>query len=253
MIAVPRSTVYTLKKGLTQSAGVYALQSLLVKKGFYVVRDGDFGNNTFEAVKKLQGSLGLGPSGIDGVAGPVTQSRAVQDTVSFYERERNLPALLLFSKVGYESGFYLGAVNWSSPGGVDCGITQRRVYDEDYANQAVILRAFDPGYQLRLSAERMRELYEIFLSRPGTGGNHKLSWRLAVLNHNYPALADRISRVGVSGLSSYYTSPQQWVTSYGLKFPDGAPIRTPLEWGQRYALGNSAHNEPGQAVKATVW
>lgn len=246
---IPTTIDYTLKEG-DNGIVVFAVQRACNKLGIVCAEDMAFGPATSKAVQTLQRRLGVTS---DGICGPGTQAALATYLANVQEAEHNLPKNLLASVIAYESGGYLGAVNWSVEGGVDCGITQRRVYDEDYGDTAVIKRAFDAAYQVNLSGGSFAELQQIFLSRPGCGGSKELSWRLGVLNHNYPTLADRISRVGISGLTSYYLTAQSWVTDNGLKFPDGAPIRTPLEWGQRYALGNSAHREPGQAVKGVNW
>lgn len=63
-----------LKKG-NQGQEVISLQHLLIKHGFFVKADGDFGNKTFNAVKAFQ-SQNLDKHGrpliIDGAAGPLT-------------------------------------------------------------------------------------------------------------------------------------------------------------------------------------
>lgn len=253
MFVIPKSTLYVLKLD-TQGAAVFALQRSMNKLGITTDEDADFGPQTAANAKKLQTKLGLTA---DGIVGSVTQTALAKYLCARQEAINTLPKDLLLSKITYESSCYLGAVSWTSPGGVDCGITQRRVYEGDYITEDVVKRAFDPPYQVDLSGDRVSELYDIFYTnatRLYTKGHRVLSYRVAVLNHNYPSLADRVSKVGITGLSSYYTSPQDWVIGNGLEFPDGADIRTPLEWGQHYALGASSHNEPGQAVKlVTNW
>jgi len=242
---IPRSTVFSIKRGM-QGTPVWSVQRVLNKLGYPTSEDGDFGPQTEGNVKKLQSRLNVTA---DGVVGPVTQRKLADHLCARQERANDLPDNLLLSQIMYESSGLLGAVNWSAPGGVDCCITQRRVYDEQYDDTAAIHRAFDAVYQIDLSGDRVQELHGIFLPRAGVRGNHELAFRLAILNHNYPYAADQISRKGISGLSSYWTTSQSWVKQYDLKFPDGHPIDTPLEWCQRYALGNRSHSEPGQAVK----
>lgn len=242
---IPRRTQYVIKEGMTGTP-VWAVQRVLNKLGYPTSEDSAFGPQTKKNVKRLQSRLHVAD---DGVVGPATQGALGRFLCARQESVSGLPQNLLWSKISYESGGLLAAVNWSVPGGVDCGMTQRRVYDGQYDDQAAVKRAFDAVYQVDLSGDRVAELYGIFFSRPGTKCSRELAYRLAVLNHNYPSLADAISRYGVSGLSSYYTSRQSWVTTHGLRFPDGTPIETPLQWGQRYSLGNEGHLEPGQAVK----
>lgn len=245
---IPAETDYVLREG-DRGIVVWALQRVCNSFGIAVVEDGDFGPATTRAAKALQQALGIV---VDGVVGTGTQGKLAQRLCGQEERAENLPDKLLLSKIQYESGGVLGAVNWSVAGGVDCGITQRRVYSDAYGDEATIKRAFDPRYQINLSGNRVAELHDIFLAREHVH-THEGAYRLAVLNHNYPLLADKISRVGVEGLTSYYTTTQSWVTVHNLHFPDGAAIKTPLQWGQRYALGAPEHNEPGQAVKLVSW
>lgn len=245
MLTIPQSTLYVVKQGAS-GIPAFAVQRICNKLGFPVAEDFAWGPKTTVAVKRVQRLLSVGD---DGILGPTTQGRLAKYLCARQEDASNLPRALLQSKITYESGGYITAVNWSVAGGVDCGMTQRRVFDEDYGNDSVVKRAFDAVYQVDLSGDRARELFDIFRSRAGIKGNIELAWRVSILNHNYPSLADAISRYGINGLSTYYRSPQTWVSSFGLKFPDGALIRTPLEWGQRYALGSIAHDEPGQAVR----
>jgi len=244
---IPKTTDYTLKEG-DSGIVVWALQKQCQRRNIDVAADGVFGPGTVEAVKKLQQKLGVA---VDGVAGPKTQQTLTRDQTN---RLQGLPEDLLWSVSSYESGGYLGAVNWNVAGGVDCGAMQRRVLEKDYHNDAVIQRAFDSGYQVPLAGRTLKDRHDAYVNRPGIWGNDETAWRTAVLYHNYPAMAEKISMVGVGNLSSYYTSPQKWVTVHKLTFPDGFPIVTPLQWGQHYSLGNAAHREPGQAVKlVTDW
>jgi hypothetical protein len=250
MLTIPRQTAYTIKEH-DRGIPVFAVQRACNKAGISTAEDMIFGPATLKSVKALQAKM---KTQADGVVGPATQ-HAIGKYLCTKE-ERNLPSLpkgLLWSQVSYESGGYLAAVNWSTPGGVDCGITQRRIYDEQYQDDAAIKRAFDAYYQIGLLADRLVELAGIFLPRPGVKGDHERAYRLAALNHNYPSAADQISRVGINGLSAYWTRSASWVTANNLKFPDGASIRTPLEWAQHYALGSAQHNDPGQAVKGVSW
>lgn len=244
-LSIPRSIVYTIKEGAV-GVPAFAVQRVLNAAGIKTVEDASFGPKTKEKVEQLQTFLKLSP---DGVVGPATQQAFVKRRANRSEKAFDLPRWLVLSKVLYESSGYWVAVNWSVAGGVDCGVTQRRVYDEQYGDDAVIRSVFDVRAQIELSAKNVRNLYDTYITRDGINGRRELAFRTAILSHNYPALADRISRDGISGLPDYYKTPQSWVTGFGLKFPDGADVRTPLEWGQRYALGNASHNEPGQAVK----
>ena len=245
--AVHKTTPWTIQKGL-KGWPVFALQRALNEadpKGVQLVEDFDFGPVTESGVKRFQSSAVLTQ---DGKAGPKTQEAIIQINIAVVDELKQVPAGMLRSICLGESGNYIAAVAWGSPGGVDVGAVQRRVYESQFNNQEVIKAAFDTGYQLGFVADTLAYLFGVFRARPKVSSD-SLAWRLAVLNHNYPVLADRVSRYGIAGLSSYFTSPQSWVTNINAKFPDGTPIRTPLQWGQKYSLGNSAHGEPGTMVR----
>jgi hypothetical protein len=255
---IPRYTPTSLKKG-NAGIAVWSLQKALTEAAFtlQVVADGDFGPATEASVKKFQ--LGNGLLG-DGVAGPRTQRALVIAACARADDE--IPAGLLDGFAAGEGGYYLAPVNWSVAGGVDCGAFQRRVYDEDYDNAAVIQRAFDTGYQARLLAGSLSNLRGIFISRLGTKDGYngmrpaEKAWRLAALNHNYPSGADRLSRTPIHQLSSYWTTAQPWVYNFGFKFPDGTPIRTPLQWCHSYAgvLGAGRYGTTGSVTRAcSTW
>lgn len=245
MLAIPRATVYTIQRG-EQSAAAFAIQRVCNKFGYACTEDGDFGLMTASKVKLVQARLHVEA---DGVFGTASQRALALFIATREETASNTPPNLILSQINYESGGMLAAVNWGTPGGVDCGITQRRVYDYQIVDDVAVKRAFDPFYQATLLSDSLRSLHDSYMARAGVKRNNELAWRLAVLNHNYPAAADIISVSGIGGLSSYWTHQQSWVSNWGLKFPDGHLIQTPLEWCQRYSLGNSQHNEPGQAVK----
>lgn len=234
--AIPRSTVITLRSG-NQGIVVWSLQrALTAVKAAVVVPDGAFGEATKGAVTAFQRNNGLTA---DGIAGPKTQAVLVRLTL--VPLDGDVPPNLLRGFALMEGGNLLGAVNWSVAGGVDCGAFQRRVYDEDYMDDAVIQRAFDVAYQGRLLRDRLVELRSIFQPRAGTNdryggmGAREKAWRLAALNWNYPSAADRLSRTPIRELGSYWTSPATWVTGFGFRFPDGTAVRTPLEWCARYS------------------
>lgn len=254
--SIPTKSIYTIKQG-DKGIAVWAVQRICNKAGIHVTEDGDFGPKTFSAVSQLQEKLGLTLT--DGIVGPGTQQAISKSLCSRQRVVNDLPDKILDSHVAWESGGYLAAVNWGTPGGVDCGLVQRRIYTGSYDDQAQIQRAFDAAYQLGLVGGEMRRLRDLYVARPGcqmsaSPSPNELAWRLAVLQHNYPVAADQISRYGIHNLSGYFLTPQEWVVDARVKFPDGTPIETPLEWCQHYSLGNKAHNEPGQGVKlVTNW
>jgi len=235
---VPTQTVYTIKRG-SRGVVVWAVQRALNSAGQTVTEDGIFGEETQRIVRRFQEATNLT---VDGSFGPATSAKMA--AVLGKGVSVPVPVGLVRGVVNAESGNLIGAVNASVPGGIDCGYTQRRVLAADYDDEQVVHRAFDGRYQMSLLAKSLRSRHDAFFGRPGAR-THELAWRLATLNHNYPYGADKISRVGISGLSSYWTTPQSWVIGIGAKFSDGQPVRTPLDWCQRYALGSSAHADPG--------
>lgn len=258
MTLIPTDTVYSLKKGVNGMA-VFALQRAANRLGLSgadgkpLKEDGSFGDNTEYAAIQLQKKLGVTPDGKFGPVSQATLARYLCDRREVIESNagRYIPNDYLISLVDYESSGYLGCVNWNVPGGVDCGITQRRVYEADYENDALVQACFDPISQIGQSAVEFNTVYKTLVNSPGINGKTELAVRSTALKHNYPAAVDRISKYGLVGLtgSSYYMSPAAWVKAVGIKFPDGTPIQTPYQWCQRYALGAPDHNEPGQAVK----
>src|SRR5436190_8348010 len=117
---IPPRTQYTIKQGETGIA-VWTLQRVCNKAGIDVTEDGDFGPKTLAAVKKLQAKLSITQ---DGIVGPATQSGIAGWLCARQRITNELPGLLLDSIVAWESGSYLAAVNWGTPGGVDCGLVQ---------------------------------------------------------------------------------------------------------------------------------
>ncbi len=249
---IPSSTVYTVERG-DRGIVVWAIQRGLndvarASTGPPLGEDGVFGGQTLRAVGDFQGSTGLKR---DGRFGPKTSEKMGVVLSQFVSVA--IPKGLLQGVINAESGNLIGAVNHSVAGGIDCGYTQRRVLAGDYGNEVVVRRAFDGLYQMNLLARSLRDRHDAFFGRPGAR-SHQRAWRLATLNHNYPYAADLISRSGTGSLSNYWTTEQSWVVAIGAKYPDGVPVRTPLEWCQHYALGSAAHNDPGVTTRfVTSW
>ncbi len=246
---IPAQTVSTVDRG-DRGTVVWAVQRALNERGVPVplAEDGISGERTQEAVEAFQGRIGLT---IDGRFGPRTSEALIVLLIN--KAGMAVPDGLIRGAVAGESGYLIGAVNHSVAGGVDCSYLQRRVYEADYGDLEVVHRAFDPVYQVKLLGRALIYRHGAFYGRPGAQ-THQAAWRLAALNHNYPSAADKISRVGIGGLSSYWRTPQSWVQGIGAKFPDGVPVETPLEWCQFYALGNPAHNAPGLVTRfVTNW
>lgn len=247
----PYSTVPVFREDDTH-IGVAAIQRTLIKIGAVLAEDGKFGADTKQALVNYQRNRGLVA---DGIAGPATQHRFADGWIAKAREDWPLPERILDGQIEGESSWLIAAVGWASPGGVDCGFTQRRVLGPPWDSSA-IARAFDSSYQIRLSARTLRERYERLRDAVGVTQPKALAyipsrderaWRLALLYHNYPAAAEALGSSPKP--SSYWTTPQSWVLNHGYKFPDGALVRTPMEWSQHYALSAPQHDDPGSVAR----
>jgi hypothetical protein len=123
----------------------------------------------------------------------MTQQRMTRSVIIRVPHGVDLPKGLLEGQINLESGGYLAAVNSSVPGGLDLGLTQRRVYGPPYIEGAV-MQAMDPIGSVSLSAANLWERAATY-STP-----HSLCpfnrWELAVLAHNWPVAADQFDRYG---------------------------------------------------------
>lgn len=244
---VPTATVYVQREG-DRGTVVWAIQRALNDVGAQIGEDGVYGPQTKAAVGDFQVSEGLSK---DGIFGPSTSTAlAVRLTRA---DPTPIPAGLLRGVVMGESNGYIGAVNTSTPGGTDCSYCQRRVYSADYGDVATVHRAFDGEYQIGLLARSIKSRHDAWYGQAGAK-THEQAWRLGTLNHNYPSGAQLIASVGVNNLSSYWTTPQTWVDAIQAKFPDGHPVRTPLDWCKHYSLSAPEHNDPGMMTRyVTDW
>lgn len=266
---------------------VWSLQRALNDVGSsMVIADGNFGAATKASVIRFQEHVKVAdPSfAVDGIAGNGTQKHLAQEVIERVQGiERSAPGLLSGFAEG-EGGWWLDAVNWSisrkadptlplEKSGADCGLFQRRVYEVDWSDDAVIERAFDTSYQADLLAKSLVNLRSIYLSRPGTNDHHlgmapkEKAWRLAALNHNYPVAADRLSRTPIGALDSYWWSSQAWVIeamtwtdSHAVKhrvaFPSGRLVSTPMDWCHLYCgiLGAGMYGTKGSVTRfVSVW
>lgn len=237
-----RSTPVSLRKGNT-GWPVYALQTGLQPLEINIAADGIFGQITDDAVRYFQDRESL--AAVDGIAGQVTQSTVtVRCEHVIAGRVEGLPVGLVRGIAALESAGYLGAVNWTIVGGVDCGVVQRRVYGPPYGLTA-LRHAFAPVTAMAAAADELGLRYRRFR---GYGRRAEWSWRLAALAHNWPWAAEQLARwealPNPNGTAS-------WVPD-GVRFPDGQPVRTRIEWCQFYALGGR-HGEGATTRFVTSW
>lgn len=231
----------------------FAIQSALNKAGIKpkLVLDFDFGEKTEDNVRRFQSRENLITDGIFGPGTSLAMANFIQEKV---ERKVILPWRLLKGQIERESGNLILAQNRSVAGGIDCGYTQRRVYERDYNNWEVVSRAFDSFYQIKLSANQLRERHDSFLTKVGVTNptalkyiksRHERAWRLALLNHNWPYGATRLA-------DGYYLSDRTASWAGGSKFKDGTPVITYMDWAKFYALGAPEHNHPGLVAEYVV-
>lgn len=250
----PKNTVYTVREG-DDGWPVYSLQAALNSARVYasggwgrLERDGAFGPGTEKATQTFQSAYGLSA---DGVAGPKTQRKLIEllDS-SAHQHITGLPSGLMRGWVEGEGANTLAAVNWSAPGGVDCGPVQYRVYGPPY-NFDALLAAFQPLAAMQRAASDYLDRAAYFYYTPGVRKREdraEFSKRLAVLAHNWPAGAYDIAR---DGTLSDPNGAAPWVAD-GVKFPDGEEVNTRWEWCQFYSMGREDFN--GMIPKyVTTW
>lgn len=233
---------------------VLALQSALLTETEVGIRvDGDFGPATEGVVRTWQRANGLV---VDGIAGIKTQ-RSLVESVAEGIHIPGVPPGLARGLMEGESGFYLGAVNWTVPGGVDCGVMQRRVYTPFSPSR--LQAAYKPFQAIRTSMLEMQARANVFLDtieayhvRTGVAlvseaKRGEYAWRLATLAHNWPWAAQQLAQGAMVSTTKLAT----WAPA-SARFPDGAPVRTQREWCEFYALGGR-HGEGRMTKYVTVW
>lgn len=232
---IPRTTKYGFKYRDVH-IGVWALQRFLNRIGKGpLAEDGVFGRGTENAIKDYQRAVG---ATVDGIVGPETQARIVRSLIVRAPNGDLIPKGLLEGQINAESGRLLAAVNWSVPGGVDVGLTQRRVYGPPFDTDKVIA-AFDPQANVDRAAI---DLYARYLTYRRRAPQHarEYSWRLAALAHNWPYAAELLSKGGTLSTTKRAT----WAPA-GTKFADGSPVLSYRDWAEFYALGSAKHRHAG--------
>jgi hypothetical protein len=224
---------------------VYGLQTGLNHAINGLSEDGVFGQATERAVKAFQKAHDLTA---DGIAGPATQARLCHGIVA-KTTVTGVPSGLGRSIMEGESGYWLGAVNWSVPGGVDCGVVQRRVYGPPFSPQ-VLRDAFDPSLSLLWALHSLKNRSEEFYTQVGVRNRKdrkEYALRLAVLAHNWPWAADWLA----DGHELSTTKQATWVPN-GTRFSDGVAVRSYRDWAEFYALGGP-HGEARMTRYVEHW
>lgn len=240
----PADTKYSFKKD-DLHVGVWAIQHALNRIPLQaypddLIVDGHYGEETEKNVIAYQRATGLVA---DGIFGPACQARLVRSIE--VRTPMGLPANLIRSIVEGESGNAIACVNWSVPGGVDCGYVQRRVYSDGGFKQTEVERAFDSFYQFALLAKALRSRKDYYVGRAGVinrPDKHEYAWRLATLYHNWPYGANRLAE-------GYVLSNQKVTWVSGVKFNDGSPVVTYADWAKFYSMGAEEHSHKGLMVK----
>jgi peptidoglycan hydrolase-like protein with peptidoglycan-binding domain len=192
--------------------GVWAIQRLLnvvyAGKMTAMTEDGAFGPQTDITVRKYQADVGIVA---DGIVGQKTQQRMVRSVIVRVPHGGELPKGLLEGQINLESGGYLAAANDSVAGGVDLGLTQRRVYGPPFS-AASVMQAMDPLGSVSLSVAALWQNADKYANAHlGCPFNR---WELAVLAHNWPVAADQFNKYGhllsPNKIATWAPSPMTW-------------------------------------------
>lgn len=241
--SIPKTTKTLFQHG-DNHIGVWALQRFFNKIDYtHVAEDGDFGPITEKAVKRYQRAT---DAKIDGIVGPQTQERIVRSCIVRTLHGTELPRGLAEGLIAGESGRLLAAVNWTVTGGVDCGLTQQRVYGPPFTSDE-IAKAFDPIRNVADAVASLYEQYILFIQQPyvkSRSDQREYAWRLAALAHNWPWGAQELSK----GHQLSTTREASWVPS-NVTFDDGSRVRTWSDWSKFYAIGSKTHKHAGLVTK----
>lgn len=203
----------TLRRG-DRGTDVAALQINLA-----VFTDGVYGAQTTAAVSDVQKQERLL---VDGVAGPATQRklclRLSQGATDHYK----LPKRLLEGCMENESGFAIACYSeHPSDTGFDLGPYQDSI-EPGKGSQARYVKAYNAASMALDTGRKYRTQYDLYRRR---GVESDRAWRLAVLYHNWPWAADRLSR----GLSVGWDNRAGWVEQ-----ASGGRLHTNGEWITAY-------------------
>lgn len=251
-----------LKKG-ADGWSVFALQGALntvLSAG--LTQDGAFGPATDTAVRRAQERFHLV---VDGIAGPATKAALVPGVCdSIQSALPGMPLGLARNFARGEGGDNPAAVNWSVPGGVDCGLFQLRVFGPPY-NQASLMSAFSPRKAGIDAGSAFLDRRDDYLDDAWVGSSHERAGRCAVMGHNWPAGAATIARTGKCSSPDIEATWARILDRNGnpildstdggrpkhVRWPDGTVVWSRWQWCQFYAMGG-AHGE-GVMTKGVVW
>lgn len=247
MIEISRLYRRVLSEGMSGHE-IWALQlNLNGATNAGLATDGDFGPKTKSAVVAFQKNQGLTA---DGIAGILTQRSLATKFFNAPETTFRLPRGLLYGITEGESGFALGATNFTVAGGVDLGWLQRRVTDANW-NEENITNAFDGRESMNFAAERLRTWKQRYASQPGIVST-EAAWRNSVLRWNWPSAAEhfadgtiktwqyRESWTDSNGVNHtalrYMKDPAMWIKAIGV--PN---VETGFQWAEHYVSSKTAY------------
>jgi hypothetical protein len=156
--------------------GVRGFQSLL-----NVNDDGYFGDDTATALLKFQKSHGLDE---DGILGPASALEMLRPMVAITASAHRIPAKVLGGIAKWESGLDPAAVGVN---GLDLGLVQINSGSHD----VTMAQASDPQWALNFAADDLASLIAKW-----TGKTKVDVVKIAVANHNSPALAQQWATTG---------------------------------------------------------
>lgn len=220
---------YVLKEGMS-GWDVQTIQIAFISTPakYNLKLDGDFGPITEYVAKTIQHNLGIT---VDGIVGPQTQSSLCAREC---ESVKNLvPAGLIKGMCFGESG---GIIPTTSSvyqnGSRDYGPLQDNMLDP---SQAQLENAYSPILQAYRVAKQINSAYSDFLGQPGADSDEE-AWRLAVLNYNWPAAAQKIAAgegetwvYNSEGKQYKMSSPASWIEKFGI-----TGVSTGWQWAEHY-------------------
>lgn len=251
MIEVAHTYRFALKEGM-RGHEVWALQLNLnaaspnAETPTILVEDGAFGPKTRQAVVALQR---LESQKVDGIAGLQTQRALAATFIPTAEEMSRLPKGLMYSLIEGESGWAVGAVNFTVAGGFDAGWLQRRVLDEQRTDENVT-NAFSGPISIQHAAAGLRDWKGKYNKLPGAKSDQK-AWEYSVLRWNWPAAADKFAAgtihnwvytekwtdsSGEHSAKRTMDEPARWIKAIGVP-----GVQTGFQWAEHYIESKTAY------------